>query len=117
MRAGGPVRGSKGVGIPAGPVPPARAYATMAYDQANGKVILFGGFAGPQGLLADAWAYDLAANKWSPLATGRLGPSRRDFSSMAYDQAAHAIVLFGGQTGGDGNIQATDLNDTWLLRI
>ena len=102
---------------PSGPVPPARAYAAMAYDQANGTVILFGGFAGPQGLLADTWAYNPATNKWNMLATGHDGPSRRDFSSMAYDQAANTIVLFGGQTGSDGNIQATDLNDTWMLRI
>jgi N-acetylneuraminic acid mutarotase len=102
---------------PSGPVPPARAYAAMAYDQANGKVILFGGFAGPQGLLADTWAYDPAANRWSMLATGHDGPSRRDFSSMAYDHAANTIVLFGGQTGSNGNIDATDLNDTWMFRI
>jgi len=89
----------------------------MVYNQANGKVVMFGGFAGPQGLLADTWAYDPATNRWSMLATGHDGPSRRDFSSMAYDQAADAIVLFGGQTGSDGNIQATDLNDTWIFRI
>jgi Galactose oxidase, central domain/Kelch motif len=102
---------------PSGPVPPARAYASMVYDQADGKVILFGGFAGPQGLLADTWAYDPATNQWSMLAVGHAGPSRRDFSSMAYDKAANTIVLFGGQTGSNGNIQATDLNDIWQLRV
>jgi N-acetylneuraminic acid mutarotase len=102
---------------PSGPVPPARAYAAMAYDRAIDRVILFGGFAGPQGLLGDTWAYDPATNRWSMLATGQGGPSVRDFSSMAYDEAANAIVLFGGQTGSSGNVQATDLDDTWLLRI
>lgn len=75
------------------------------------------GFAGPQGLLADTWAYDPATNRWSMLAVGQAGPLRRDFSSMAYDKAANTIVLFGGQTGSNGNIQATDLNDTWQLRV
>jgi hypothetical protein len=33
------------------------------------------------------------------------------------DSCLIAMLLFGGQTGSDGNIQATDLNDIWLLRI
>ena len=36
---------------------------------------------------------------------------------MAYDPAAGEIVMFGGQTGTSGNVNATDLSDTWLLRI
>jgi N-acetylneuraminic acid mutarotase len=102
---------------PAGPVPPARGYAATVYDPAINRVILFGGFAGPQGLLADTWAYNPTTNRWSQVASGHPGPSQRDFSSMAYDQASGDIVLFGGQTGSTGNVNPTDLNDTWVLRF
>jgi N-acetylneuraminic acid mutarotase len=102
---------------PAGPAPQARAYAAMVYDPAARKVILFGGFAGPRGLLGDTWAYDPVTNRWARLDQGHRGPSRRDFGSMAYDQTAGQVVLFGGETGSEGNVQATDLNDTWLLRV
>jgi hypothetical protein len=99
---------------PAGAVPPARAYAAVAYDQAAGRIVLFGGFAGSRGLLSDTWSYDAAAGRWTELGPG---PSRRDFGSMAYDAAAGELVLFGGQTGSAGNVDATDLSDTWLLTL
>lgn len=102
---------------PTGAVPPARAYAAAAYDHSAGKLVLFGGFAGPLGLLDDTWTYDPATRRWTALGRSQHQPSRRDFSSMAYDPAAGQVVLFGGQTGISGNVNATDLNDTWLLRI
>lgn len=102
---------------PAGPLPPARAYAATAYDQPASKLVLFGGFAGPHGLLDDTWTYDAATRRWTKLGRSQQQPSQRDFSSMAYDPAASEIVLFGGQTGTSGNVNAADLSDTWLLRI
>ena len=98
---------------PAGQLPPARGYASMVYDSATGKVILYGGFAGSHGLLADTWEYDPSANAWHRLPPGATNPSRRDFSSAVYAQQANMIILFGGQTGNTGNVNATDLNDTW----
>jgi N-acetylneuraminic acid mutarotase len=98
---------------PAGALPPARGYASMIYDSATGKVILFGGFAGRDGLLADTWAYNPSTNTWDQLHPGGTNPSRRDFSSAVYDQRAKMTILFGGLTGGNGNINGTVLNDTW----
>ena len=98
---------------PAGPLPPARGYASMVYDSAAGKVLLSAGFAGSQGLLADTWEYDPSANAWHRLPPGATNPSRRDFSSAVYAQQANRTILFGGQTGNTGNVNATDLNDTW----
>jgi hypothetical protein len=100
----------------AGQAPSARGYAATAYEQSARKVILFGGFAGPHGLLDDAWSYDAVTSRWTRIGRSRDEPSRRDFSSMAYDPATNRIVLFGGQTGTTGNVDAVDLNDTWLLR-
>jgi hypothetical protein len=81
----------------------------MVYDTAAGKVILFGGFAGSDGLLADTWEYDPSANTRHQLHLGQANPSWRDFSSAIYDQQANVTVL----SGGTGNVNGNVLNDTW----
>ena len=43
---------------PSGPLPPAQAYSSMAYDSDTHQVIMFGG--GAESLLNDTWAYDPA---------------------------------------------------------
>ena len=93
--------------------PQPRWGASMGLDSATGTVLLSGGFAGSQGLLADTWEYDPSANAWHRLPPGATNPSRRDFSSAVYAQQANRTILFGGQTGNTGNVNATDLNDTW----
>lgn len=98
---------------PRGEIPSARGYASMVYDSASHKVMLFGGFAGSDGLLADTWEYDAAANTWNRLATGPADPPRRDFSSAVNDPAGGVTILFGGLTGDTGNIDGTLLSDTW----
>jgi N-acetylneuraminic acid mutarotase len=98
---------------PAGPLPPARGYASMVYDPATDTVILFGGFAGSDGLMADEWEYSPGRNTWKRLDAGPSSPSRRDFGSAAYDPRSGLTILFGGLTGNTGNIDGTLLNDTW----
>jgi N-acetylneuraminic acid mutarotase len=98
---------------PAGPLPPARGYAAMDYDATTHEMVLFGGFAGPQGLVSDTWTYDPARNAWSRIAQPAAHPSARDFSALVYDQGARRLLLFGGLSGTQGNINGTLLNDTW----
>lgn len=98
---------------PSGPLPPARGYAAMDYDAATHEMVLFGGFAGPDGLLSDTWTYDPARNTWRRVARTAAQPARRDFSALVYDQEARTLVLFGGLSGPQGNINGTLLNDTW----
>ena len=64
--------------------PPARAYAAMSVEPGTGNIILFGGFAGPDGLLDDTWSYNPTAGTWTRLGTDPI-PSRRDFSAMIND--------------------------------
>src|SRR5579885_2352109 len=40
---------------PGGALPPSRGYVAMDYDAATKTLVLYGGFAGPRGLLADTW--------------------------------------------------------------
>jgi hypothetical protein len=74
--------------------PPARGWATMAYDDAAGRMVLFGGFADK--LLADTWSYDSTKNTWTRLRTAG-SPRPRSGASMFYDPTLHRLVMTGGQ--------------------
>jgi hypothetical protein len=92
---------------PQGDVPRARSGATMAYDPASKKMLLFGGagmlWGGKGGkdsiLLDDTWAYDPALNTWTEVPTGALRPPARSDYAMVYDQRSGKIIMFGGSGG------------------
>jgi hypothetical protein len=84
--------------------PSARAGHAMAYDDALGEIILFGGGNGTPSL-NDTWAWD--GTNWQSIA-GTTAPSIRSFPGMVYDPIRGEIVLFGGLLPG---ITAT--GDTW----
>ena len=77
--------------------PPARAYASMAYDADNGTVVLFGGMLCEEDLLSctasDTWTWDgvnwTRQNPSSP-------PGARRSAAMAYDAKHREILLYGG---------------------
>jgi len=105
--------GSKPVPSGSTTPPPARAGAAVAYDAARGVMVLFGG-AGDSGtgMLGDTWTFD--GKVWRHLHPA-VSPQPRSTFAMAYDQARHDVVLFGGmaQVGpGKGGLQAVD--DTWI---
>jgi hypothetical protein len=88
--------------------PPARDYAALAYDAAQGQVVLFGGSGMPGGVLGyfnDTWVWD--GTNWTQEFPAD-SPSARGAFGMTYDAAHGQVVLFGG-FGGVG-----DLNDTWV---
>jgi hypothetical protein len=86
--------------------PSARGAAGMAYDAANGTVVLFGG-GGSHGTLNDTWTWNGTTWTRQHPATS---PPVRDQTQMAYDAANGTVVLYGGNVGGSGG---TDLGDTW----
>jgi hypothetical protein len=82
---------------PKGTVPSARSSFSMVYDDANQRVILFGGWSKTTGAnLNDTWAYDPATNTWTDLKPTGDVPTARGGHSLAYDQVESKIVLFGG---------------------
>jgi hypothetical protein len=90
--------------------PPARDFASMAYDAATGQLVLFGGvrIAGlPPAPLNDTWTWNGA--DWTQQHPATVPPSRVQ-ASMAYDEANHTLVLFGGLHVGNG---VNQLQDTW----
>ncbi len=78
--------------------PPARWYASMAYDPAARAVVLFGGVGASGGKVRgpafpDTWEF--SAGNWKRLAP-RTAPPARYWAAMTYDAALRAIVLGGG---------------------
>lgn len=90
-----------------GPQPPARSYAAMTYDSADGYVVMFGGV-GTSSVFGDTWTF--SGRHWTNLtaSVGRAVPPRWG-ESLAYDPVDRGVVLFGGNSP-TGAI----LNDTWL---
>ncbi|MDE1820430.1 MAG: hypothetical protein KGI98_06205 [Euryarchaeota archaeon] len=85
--------------------PSPRLGATMAFDQADNEVVLFGGEnSAAQG---DTWTF--RAGSWSPVVTP-VEPTPRGYASMAYDVADGYVLLFGGVAPGAGYLQ-----DTWTF--
>jgi len=83
--------------------PPAYSVA-LAYHEAGGHLLLFGGYlAGAYH--GETWTWD--DRGWS--VRDVMGPSARNAPAMAYDAARERVVLFGGDTRATG-----PFGDTWL---
>lgn len=94
--------------LPTSTAPSPRWASDMAYDPADGHVVLFGGYTGHT-FLNDTWIY--ADGIWTNITqTAGTPPSARaGLGLMTYDAADRMLVLFGGQ--GNGGF----LNDTWTF--
>jgi hypothetical protein len=84
--------------VPDGEVPAARIDHAMVYDEARGRVVLFGGTTYENEQLADTWEWDGA--RWQELTPAAEGPAPRFWHAMAYDAGRERVVLFGGTTDG-----------------
>jgi hypothetical protein len=106
-----------------GPSPSARRDAMMAYDQASGKVVLFGGALGeafPEpNQFSDTWIFQLTANKllkrsyfeWIQV-NASTSPPPRETGMMEYDPGSGRIVLAGGWNDTVGLLQ-----DSWGFNV
>ena len=99
-----------------GPSPGYRTGAAFTYDNAQTRLVLFGGQDQQGRELGDTWVWE--GRSWSQLQPSgpapRGGqashvPSPRDHAALAYDPHTLGLVLFGGYTNGNAN------DDTWLL--
>lgn len=77
-----------------GAQPPARAYASMAFDSRDGYVLLFGGLGAGGSSLNDSWTFTGGA--WHNVTNVSSAPPARYAASMAYDHVDNFVVLFGG---------------------
>ena len=85
--------------------PSARYDHAMAFDEASGKVVLFGGV-DSTGRLGDTWTWDGVGWTQESPATG---PSARGGHAMSLAFTPRQIVLFGGLTAGNAYS-----NETWM---
>ena len=94
------------------PAAPSGRYSCgLAYDQATGLIVLFGGYdtASAKG---DTWVYDLSADNWTQR-TPQPAPSPRFMHSMAAWPNLDMVVLFGGYGKGIDLWMYNASADTW----
>jgi hypothetical protein len=86
--------------------PPPRENAAMAYDEARGEVVMFGGSGTLGAWLDDTWVWN--GRDWREVSTGIPHPTARVYSAMTYDAARGQTVMFGGLTPNG------PVGDTWI---
>ena len=94
--------------------PSIRYGAAMAYDSADGYIVLFGGsssITNPRGsLLGDTWLF--SNGEWTK-ANSLLSPAARYGASMTYDAQLREVILFGGVVANSPPPPSPYACDTW----
>ena len=91
--------------------PPACYQAGLAFDEARGRLVLFGGrsiFSGSTGFLGDVWEWDGADWMQQIPPAGTPVPEARTFHILAYDSLRRVTVLVGGISAA-----GVDFDDVW----
>lgn len=88
--------------------PPARDEASMVYDKAAARMILFGGSTKGK-VFNDTWAYDSKTNAWTRVDTS--GSPKPLFSmTTVYDPVMQGVLVIGGK---DKDMKSN--TDSWVL--
>jgi cysteine-rich repeat protein len=89
---------------------PNRSAASMVFDSARDRAVLFGGVASGGTIVADTRVLSPGATSPSWASAGTVtSPSARTSTAMAYDSDRSVTVLFGGNDG------LAPVDDTWEL--
>ena len=103
--------------IGTGAAPDARTGASMVFDSARGRFVLFGGSAGNGIDLEDTWEWEPVTGVWTKVTPPDSHPSARTRHGMVYEKGTGKILLFGGGTSDpssiDGSYVALSLGETW----
>ncbi|HEU4930368.1 MAG TPA: kelch repeat-containing protein [Candidatus Krumholzibacteria bacterium] len=87
--------------------PSGRFFATMIYDAAHHRAVVFGGQT-TLSLVNQVWMFDLWTSKWTQVTPVGTPPSARAGAASVYDRANDRMIVFGGT---DGSAR----NDVWAL--
>jgi hypothetical protein len=102
-----------------GALPAARGGASMVFDSARNKFVLFGGRAASGYNYEDTWEWDPTTAAWTDRTSAGTHPSARAQQGMVYEKSTGKILLFGGgrsnSSSSDGTSVSTSLGDTWEL--
>jgi hypothetical protein len=94
--------------------PAARTGHMMAYDDARGRLVLYGGFGLTSwpGFAGDLWEWDSAGATWTdrtpPLPLPATWPEPRELAGFGYDPVRGKMLLQGGAAGAGSPVA-----DTW----
>jgi hypothetical protein len=99
---------------PSGTAPAARTWQASAYAAASDSAIIFGGFNCKSTYFNDVWVANNASDaatlpSWTELSPSGTGPSVRESASAVYDPTTNALILYGGDAGGN------PFGDIWVL--
>jgi hypothetical protein len=83
----------------------------MTFDEARGKVLMFGGTLGTGVRLGDTWTWSAGWTRQNPATS----PDPRDGMGLASDAARQQVVLFGGYRPGLSGDTWTWDGSTWTL--
>jgi len=75
--------------------PEARTSMGFCCDEANGVVVLYGGYTDDLPDMGDMWLYDYSTNTWTEV-TPEASPPALYGCEMIYDPSTQAVLLFGG---------------------
>jgi len=89
--------------------PTGRSGQRCAYDSARGRMLMFGGY--DLDFVNDTWAFDMATNTWSSIATAGSAPSPRADQEVVYDPLNDGLVVTGGYD------LVSNFSDTRELRL
>jgi hypothetical protein len=96
--------------IPSQSSPSRRQSASIAYDSARARIILFGGTIG-NGALDDCWEFNgEGTGSWQQRPSG---PTGRTFGAMVYDPIRQRTVLQGGMIPASQPTALSIFTDTW----
>ena len=110
---------------PQGAKPPARAYHTAVYDEAQDRALIFSGYADetldpyvPAQSFRDAWQLDLSGDtRWTELhPSGSLPPGRVGHTAV-YDPARQQMIIIGGLGIDVPRGIYWSANDVWSLGL
>jgi N-acetylneuraminic acid mutarotase len=94
-------------------LPTPRLGASLEYDPATGRFIMFGGWnAALYKLFNDLWTYNPGTNTWTELYPEGPVPPVRDGEGFVRDPRSGKIILFAG-VGFDAAHALVELGDTW----
>jgi hypothetical protein len=101
--------------------PSPRSFASMAFDAAIGRVLLFGGVCQSSGVFQnffETWSYYGGPfgtlGQWNELSS-RAGPTPRFAAALVFDPTDNETVLFGGAFANTVTDSVTTYRDTWVL--
>lgn len=92
--------------------PSGRNYVGMVYDSKADRIVVWGDWNKKYSSGTDnsVWTYDYNTNTWQEIKHKKDSPAVRDYQTLAYDEKADKIIMYGGYDYGNNETWIYDLN-------